>query len=214
MGFSLLKLFQPKDRIFYGLFEQMTELIVEASDIFRQGMKIDGDKRLEILAQIKAIEHKADEVTHNIYVELNRNFITPFDREDIHALASALDDIVDYIDEVGHKINTFNFTEFNNHFYQIAELNNESVLCLKDAIYGIRNMKNLDKVNQACLKIHGYESKVDLLYNEALGALIRDHRDDAAKMIIMKDLVEELELISDKCQDASNIIESIVIKYS
>ncbi|MBX7225018.1 MAG: DUF47 family protein [Chitinophagales bacterium] len=214
MAFSLLKLFQPKDKVFYGLFEQMTEHIVQASEKFVEGMKAESEKRFEIHAQTKPIEHQADQVTHQIYVELGKNFITPFDREDIHALASALDDIVDYIDEVGHKIKVFDYKEFNHHLYQISELNDESVKALREAIYELRNMKNLEKVNQACLKVHGYESKVDLLYNEALGALIREHKDNAAYMIIMKDLIEELELISDKCQDASNIIESIVIKYS
>lgn len=75
-------------------------------------------------------------------------------------------------------------------------------------------MKNLQKVNDACIKVHGYESKVDLIYNQAMGDLIRNNKDNAVKIIVMKDLFEELEIISDKCQDVSNVIESIVIKYS
>ena len=108
----------------------------------------------------------------------------------------------------------YDFYEFNDYILKVAELNNESVKELKIAIYELRNMKDLSKVNDACIKVHGYESKVDLIYNQAMGELIRNNRDNPVRIIVMKDLYEELELISDKCQDVSNVIESIVIKYS
>jgi predicted phosphate transport protein (TIGR00153 family) len=214
MSFSFLKLFQPKDKIFQNLFEQTADISVAISEIFLEAMKATDSRRLELLAKTGHLEHQADEVAHNLYVELSKNFITPFDREDIHELAAAMDDVVDYIDEVGNKMKNYEFTEFNEYVLKIAELNNDSVKELKNAIAGLRNMSNLDKVTEACLKIHGYESKVDLLYNQAMGELIRNNKDNPVKIIVMKDLYEELELVSDKCQDASNVIESIVIKYS
>ncbi len=214
MSLSILKFFQPKDKIFQNLFEQTAVISVQVSEMFLEAMKASDSKRFEILAQTGHLEHLADDVAHNLYVELSKNFITPFDREDIHELASAMDDVVDYIDEVGNKMKNYEFTEFNEYVLKIAELNNESVKELKNAIYGLRDMKNLNKVTESCLKIHGYESKVDLLYNEAMGDLIRNNKDNPVKIIVMKDLYEELELVSDKCQDASNVIESIVIKYS
>lgn len=211
---SIMKFFQPKNKVFYDLFEQVVDTIEKTSEIFLEGLKNHSEKRFEILAQTKEMEHRADQLTHDIYVELNRNFITPFDREDIHALASELDDIVDYIDEAGHKMKTYNFNDYNDYFFKIAQSNNNSIKELKTAIYELRNMNNLSKVTEACLRVHGFESEVDLLYNDALGELIQKHRNDATYVIILKDLLEELELISDKCQDASNVIESIVIKYS
>ncbi|MEZ5054862.1 MAG: DUF47 family protein [Chitinophagales bacterium] len=153
-------------------------------------------------------------MVHNIYLELNKNFITPFDREDILALAAAMDDVVDYIDEVGNKMKNYEFNEFNEYILKISELNDESIKELKIAIYELRNMKDLQKVNDACIKVHGYESKVDMIYNQAMGDLIRHNKDNPVRIIVLKDLYEELELISDKCQDVSNVIESIVIKYS
>lgn len=214
MAFSILKFFQPKDKVFFGLFEQAVDIMEKTSGIFLEAMRASDADRFEILSQTSGLEHQADNVTHNIYVELSKNFITPFDREDIHELASAFDDVVDYIDEIGNKMKNYEFSEFNEYVYKMAELNDESVKELKNAIYGLRNMKNLDKVNASCLKVHGYESKVDLLYNDAMGDLIRNNKDNPVKIIVMKDLFEELELISDKCQDVSNVIESIVIKYS
>ncbi len=214
MAFSFLKLFQPKDKIFHSLFEQTADISVKISELFLSAMKETGEKRFEILAQTGHLEHLADDMAHNLYVELGKNFITPFDREDIHELAAAMDDVVDYIDEVGNKMKNYEFTEFNEHVLKIAELNDESVKELRNAIFGLRDMKNLHKVTDSCLKVHGYESKVDLLYNQAMGELVRNNKDNPVKIIVMKDLYEELELVSDKCQDASNVIESIVIKYS
>jgi predicted phosphate transport protein (TIGR00153 family) len=214
MAFSILKFFQPKDKVFQNLFEETAEISVRISELFLEAMKATDAKRFEILAQTGHLEHQADQVTHKLYVELSKNFITPFDREDIHALASAMDDVVDYIDEVGLKMKNYEFTEFNDYVLKIAELNNESVKELKSAISELRDMKNLSKVTAACLNIHGYESKVDVLYNQAMGDLIKNEKDNPVKIIVMKDLFEELELISDKCQDVSNVIESIVIKYS
>lgn len=214
MALSFLKFFQPKDKIFFSLFEQAVDLMAKTSEVFIEAMKATESKRFEILAQTNGLEHQADNITHNIYVELNKNFITPFDREDIHALASAFDDVVDYIDEIGHKMKNYEFGEFNEYVFKMAELNHESIKELKNAIYGLRDIKNLKSVNDSCLRVHGYESKVDLLYSEAMGDLIRNNKDNPVKIIVMKDLYEELEVISDKCQDVSNVVESIVIKYS
>jgi predicted phosphate transport protein (TIGR00153 family) len=214
MALSFLKFFQPKDKIFYKLFEDTVSIAVETSALFLEAMKETGAKRFEILAKTGNLEHQADQIAYQIYKELGKNFITPFDREDIHALASALDDVVDYIDEVGNKMKNYEFSEFNDYVLKIAEYNDESVKELKNAVFGLRGMKNLEKVTEACIKVHGYESKVDLLYNQAMGDLIKSNRDNPIKIIVLKDLYEELELVSDKCQDASNVIESVVIKYS
>ncbi|MEN9448348.1 MAG: hypothetical protein RJA25_1638 [Bacteroidota bacterium] len=214
MSLSILKFFQPKDKVFQNLFEETTILAEKVSKLFLEAMRSTHEKRYEMLAQTGHLEHQADQIVHNIYVELNRNFITPFDREDIHALASALDDVVDYIDEVGNKMKNYDFGEFNDYVLKIAELNDESVKELKNAVFGLRNMKNLQKVTEACIRIHGCESKVDLLYNEAMGDLIRNNKDNTLRIIVLKDLFEDLEMVSDKCQDASNVIESIIIKYS
>lgn len=214
MGFSFLKFFQPKDKVFQNLFERIADISVAVSEVFLEGMRATDNTRLELLSQTGQLEHQADDVTRDLYVELNKNFITPFDREDIHELASAMDDVVDYLDEVGNKMKNYDFLEFNDYMLRIAELNNESVKELKNAVYGLRDMRHLEKVTEACLKIHLYESNVDLLYNQAMGDLIKNNRDNPVRIIVMKDLYEDLEMVSDKCQDASNVIESIVIKYS
>lgn len=214
MALSFLKFFQPKDKIFHKLFEDSIAIGAQISEIFLEAMKETGEKRFEILSKTSDLEHQADDIAHQIYSELNRNFITPFDREDIYSLASALDDVIDYIDEVGSKMKNYEFSESNDYILKMAEYNNQSVKELKNAILGLKTMKELEKVTDACIKVHGYESIVDALYNQAMGDLIKKNRDNPIKVIVLKDLYEEMELISDKCQDASNVISSIVIKYS
>jgi predicted phosphate transport protein (TIGR00153 family) len=214
MAFNILKFFQPRDKIFHTLFEQNAEIAVQISEKFLEAMKSTGKQRFRILAENGHLEHRADQVAHEIYVQLSKNFITPFDREDIHALAAAMDDVVDYIDEIGHKMENYGFKEQNGFVLKMAEYNYESTKELLTAIQGLRNKKNLMEVNKACLSIHGYESKADVVFNDAMADLIKNYKDDPVHIIVMKDLYEELELISDKCQDVSNIIESIVIKYS
>lgn len=214
MALSFLKFFQPKDKIFHKLFEDSIVIGAQISEIFVEAMSETGAKRFEILAKTSNLEHQADDIARQIFSELNRNFITPFDREDIYALASALDDVIDYIDEVGSKIKNYEFGESNEYILKMAEYNNQSVKELKNAIYGLKSMKELEKVTDACIKVHGYESIVDTIYNQAMGDLIKNNKDNPIKVIVLKDLYEEMELISDKCQDASNVISSIVIKYS
>ena len=99
MGFnSIMKIFMPKDRIFYSLFEQVAETVAKMGQVMKQVVtEPDYDKRAALISQIEDLEHVNDDLTHKIFTELGRNFITPFDREDIHYLASALDDICDYI---------------------------------------------------------------------------------------------------------------------
>jgi uncharacterized protein len=203
MALSFLKFFQPKDKIFHKLFEDSIIICAQISEIFVEAMSETGAKRFEILAKTSNLEHQADDIARQIFSELNKNFITPFDREDIYALASALDDVIDY-----------EFGESNEYILKMAEYNNQSVKELKNAIYGLKSMKELEKVTDACIKVHGYESIVDTIYNQAMGDLIRNNKDNPIKVIVLKDLYEEMELISDKCQDASNVISSIVIKYS
>lgn len=125
MAISFLKFFQPKDKVFQNLFERGADVSVKISEVFLEAMKHTDDKRFETLIQTGALEHQADDVVHNIFIELSKNFITPFDREDIHALAAAMDDVVDCIDEVGNKMKNYEFTEFNEYILKMAELNNE-----------------------------------------------------------------------------------------
>ncbi|MCF8411380.1 MAG: DUF47 family protein, partial [Crocinitomicaceae bacterium] len=148
MAGGFLKYFLPKDKVFYSLFEEAAvNLVLIARQLIQVVQEPDFNKRAVIIKEMEDIEHKNDEITHNIFIELGRNFITPFDREDIHSLASALDDIADYIYAAGKKINFYRIDPLSDDGIQkSAQAILEAVLAVQSAVIEIRNLKNTHKI--------------------------------------------------------------------
>src|SRR4028119_1038043 len=140
MAFSLNKLFTPKDRVFYGLFEDSTNNLVEMGAAFVAALAIaDKEKRNVALRTLDDLEHRNDEVTHRIFIELGRNFIAPFDREDIHTLATALDDVADYIYASAKKLNFYRVNPNDIGIQKMAELIEQGTVHIKSAVDEMRN---------------------------------------------------------------------------
>lgn len=211
---SILKLFQPKDRVFYSLFEK----VVETNTLMGQKLKElvntpDFNDRQNIINQIEALEHTNDENTHNIFTELGRNFITPFDREDIHALASALDDVADYIHSASKKINFYKVDPMEQGFQKMADVISQSTETLHGAVMELRNMKNVASITNALVKVNSLENQADDIYDMSIEKLF-DTEPDAKEVIKKREIYQVMEIVTDKCEDAANVIESIIIKYA
>jgi len=160
------------------------------------------------------IEHKNDEVTHKIFIELGRNFITPFDREDIHALASALDDIADYIYSAAKKINFYKIDPISDQGIQkTAEAIKEAVAAVKAAVMELRNLKNTQKIIECVIKINSIENSADDIFDMSIERLFESDV-DAKELIKRREIYQVMETATDKCEDAGNVIESIVVKYA
>lgn len=211
---TFLKIFLPKDRIFYSLFEDSSERVLLMSGILKKLVnETDSSKRGAIMSYIEDLEHKNDEATHQIFTELSRNFITPFDREDIHYLATALDDVADHIYSAAKKIMFYHIHQDDNglrRFAELIELSAEQV-CL--AVKELRNMKNLRKITEAIVKINSIENQADDLFDHNIERLFAEV-DDAKEVIKMREIYQVMEDATDKCEDAGNVIESIIIKYA
>jgi predicted phosphate transport protein (TIGR00153 family) len=214
MAFSLNKLFSPKDRVFYGLFEQSTNNLVEMGQAFVAALRDpDRTKRDMALRGLDDLEHKNDEVTHQIFIELGRNFITPFDREDIHTLATALDDVADYIWGSAKRVVYYNIAEIDETMHRMADVILESIVTLQIGVRELRNMKNLKAITDSCVKVNSLENDADELLDAAIVRLFDGSQNiDAIELIKRKDLYEEMETVTDKCEDAANVIESIILK--
>jgi len=215
MAGGFLKYFLPKDKVFYSLFEDAS---VNLESIARKLLQVvqepDFNKRASIIKEMEDIEHKNDEVTHHIFIELGRNFITPFDREDIHSLASALDDIADYIYSAGKKINFYHIDPItDNGIQKSAQAILEAVLAVKSAVTEIRNLKNTHKIVECVIKINSIENQADEIFDSCIEKLF-DSDVDAKELIKRRELYQILEIVTDKCEDAGNVIESIVVKYA
>ena len=215
MGFdSVLKFFLPKDRVFYSLFEEVAVTLVQMGNVFKSAFQEqDLTKRDVMLKSLEDLEHKNDETTHRIFIELGRNFITPFDREDIHTLTTSLDDIADYIWGAAKRVVNYQIEDQYNTLPAFAEIICKSIAAINVAVYALRDMKDLRAITEACVQVNSLENDADDLLDSTLMKLFSSTI-TAVELIKQKDIYQMLETVTDKCEDAANVVESIIIKYS
>lgn len=211
---SFLKLFTPKDRVFYGLFEEVAAVLSQMTSVFTVAVnEADPAKKSGLLMSLEELEHKNDEITHQIFIELGRNFITPFDREDIHSLATSLDDIADFLWAAGKRITNYSIEDNDEITKSFALVISKSVNALSKAVTHLRDMKDLRSITESCVMINSLENEGDELLDRAMMQLFNS-KIEPIELIKKKDLYEMLEIVTDKCEDAANVIESIIIKYA
>lgn len=215
MPSRLLKFFLPKDKVFYTLFENASaNLETLAKKLVQVVNESDYNKRAVVIKEMEDLEHQNDLLTHNIFLELGRNFITPFDREDIHSLASALDDIADYMYASAKKINFYKIEPTTDSGIQkTADAILLAVLAVNEAVVELRNLKNTQKIIECVIKINSIENSADDLFDLSIEKLF-DSDVDAKELIKKRELYQVMEIVTDKCEDAGNVIESIVVKYA
>lgn len=211
---SFLKIFMPKNKIFYELFEKVADNAAKMGSLLRAIVaEPDFDKRGALILQVEDLEHANDELTHNVFTELGRNFITPFDREDIHYLATSLDDIADYIYAAAKKINFYRVNPNDTGMQKFAELIEQGAQQVKIAVTELRDMKNMRNITEALVKINSIENQADDVFDFSIEKLF-DTEPDAKEVIKKREIYQVMEIVTDKCEDASNVIESIIIKYA
>lgn len=211
---SLLSIFVPKNKVFYELFEKVAENVSKMGSLLRDVVaEPDFDKRALVISHVEDLEHANDELTHSIFTELGRNFITPFDREDIHYLASSLDDIADYIYAAAKKINFYRVNPNDMGMQKMSELIEQSANQVRIAVAGLRNMKDMRQITEALVKINSSENQADDIFDMSIERLFNTEP-DAKEVIKKREIYQVMEIVTDKCEDASNVIESIIIKYA
>jgi len=197
----------PRERRFYDLFDQHVTSIVAAAEVL---VELFADFRdiPERQQRIKAHEHQGDEVTHEIVRTLNRTFVTPFDREDIYALSSGLDDVLDYIDEVANTISLYGIEHVPDAARPMADLLLRAAREVQSAVAKLESGRGLE---QHWIEIHGLENQGDTYSRQAIAELFRGGM-DAIEVVKLKDLYTLLEAALDRCEDVANVLESITIK--
>jgi uncharacterized protein Yka (UPF0111/DUF47 family) len=204
----------PKDRIFYSLFEQVAHTVAKMGNVMKEVVtEPDYDKRAALIAQIEDLEHVNDDFTHKIFTELGRNFITPFDREDIHYLASALDDIADYIFASAKKINFYKVNPNDQGIQKMADLIDQGCEQIKNAVLQLRDMRDMRQITDALVKVNSIENQADDIFDMSIDRLF-ETEPDAKEVIKKREIYQVMEIVTDKCEDAGNVIESIIIKYA
>ena len=211
---TIFKIFLPKDRIFYGLFEQAAENITVMGKLLEQLVfEADSDKRDAIAKQLEDYEHKNDELTHRVFQELSRNFITPFDREDIHYLATALDDVADYIWASAKKIQFHGVNPQDQGIQKMAEVIRQSATEIGNAVSQLRELKNPGKITESLVKINSMENHADDIFDMSIKNLF-DKENNFKELIRRREVYTVMEVATDKCEDVANVIETIIVKYA
>lgn len=204
----------PKDRKFFPLFEKASGNLVTISKVLVEMVTATTpEKRAELIKEIERLEHVGDSITHEIFHELSSTFITPFDREDIHYLASAIDDVADFIHGSSKRIDLYKIDTISPAIIKLAELTHKSAEELNSAVVELKNMKNIIKIREACVRVNSIENHADDVFNSAIAQLFEEEK-DPIRIIKLKEILSVLETATDKCEDAANIIESLIVKAS
>jgi len=200
--------------VFYQLFEVVAEELVKMGVALKEVVnEPDFEKRAALIKKIEDMEHVNDDHTHQIFTELSRNFITPFDREDIHSLATSLDDIADYIYASAKKINFYRVNPNDIGIQKFADLICLGCVQVHKAVTELRNMKNMRQITDALVAINSIENQGDDIFDMSIERLFATEP-DAKEVIKKREIYQIMEVVTDKCEDAANVIESIIIKYA
>lgn len=211
---SILHFFVPKDRKFYPLFEEASANLVVISKVLLEMLTTTGiEKRKILIRQIEKLEHTGDEITHRIFKEVGFTFITPFDREDIQRLASVLDDVLDFIHGAAKRVELYKVDPIHPAMIKLAELIVQSSEQVNIAVCGLRNSRNYTRVREALVKINSLENHADDVFDNAVARLFEDNV-SALEVIKIKEVLSALETATDKCEDAANVMESVIVKFS
>jgi hypothetical protein len=198
----------PKEEKYFDLFNQMAAHIKEGAQLLKKLFE-DFDRHAHYADQIKQVEHTCDEITHDIIRRLNQTFITPIDREDIHALASQLDDVIDYIEYAARRVVLYRIEQSTEDALRLTDVLLRLTVELEQAVRALSQGNG--KVLQECIAIHTLENEGDSLHHDAVERLFTEEK-DPIRLLKYKELYETLERSIDKCEDAANVLEAIVLK--
>jgi predicted phosphate transport protein (TIGR00153 family) len=216
MAFVLNDIFQfltPKDKKFFPLFEQATAELVELASTLNEAVNAPKDQREEHFNKINRLEASIDVITHKVNMELSRNFLTPFDREDIHSLMKSIDDVTDFLHGSASRMKMYQVEKITKSIRKLTEINLEACLLIQRAVTDLKEHNDLKRITVACKKISKLESKADVVFDNAVMDIF-ENETDAIKIIKYKEVLTALEDASDKCKDVANVLETIVVKYS
>jgi hypothetical protein len=208
---GLRELLIPQDKIFFEMFERQAATVREAAyQLVALGEDFTNVR--EKRHSIELLEHQGDQITHGIYEQLNRTFITPLDPEEISRLASTLDDVLDYIDGSSEKMFYYGIENTDSHMIELAKLIHLSAVEIEGAVKGIRSIKDPRYIEERCIEVNRLENLADDVLAHAVMDLFRTT--DAISIIKLKDIYENLETATDYCEDVANVLSDIAIRHS
>ena len=206
--FSLI----PREEMFFTLFEDSARNMVKTA----KGLKdlIDNWNNVEArVAEITELEHEGDSITHQIMAQLNRTFVTPFDREDIALLAHTMDDITDFIHAAADAMLIYKIDQPSQRAKELADVIVQGAFEVEKAIGLLRNRSGLKNIPEHCVELNRLENMADRIYRAALAELFEDTA-DLAKVIKWREIYDHMESATDRCEDVANVLEGVALKHA
>ena len=204
--------FFPTKFNFFDLFETQVGCAVDAARCFKAIVE-SGKVDEAAITKINDLEHCGDEAAHTIINQLNKTFITPFDREDIHRLAKEIDDVVDMINTIVSRMHIYKLSGRRKELVEFAEVIEQSVAAVACAVRGMRDKKYLRSVNEACVEINRLENVGDSMRDNVLAELFEREKDPIV-IIKWKEIYQDAETILDICEDVAHVVDSILVKQA
>ena len=197
----------PRERKFFRMFSDVSENLIEGARLLHDILQNPKDLTIRI-GRLQEIEHRGDEMTHDIIRMLNQTFITPFDREDIHRLSSSLDDVLDFVNGAAVRITLYRVTAAPPAAAELAAL---IVKQSEELAMAVSLLESNQKVLDHCVEVNRLENEADRVSRRAIAELF-EHERDPIQLIKLKELYEVLETATDKAEDAANVLEAVVLK--
>ena len=203
----------PKDKKFFPLFEEASANLVQLAFILHEAVNLPLKERDELFSKIDELEQKGEDITRLTNLELSRNFITPFDREDIHSLITSIDRVADNLHGASSRMRLYQVAKITKSIRKLTEINLEACQNIDSAVKELRNLKKMKNITDACSRINKLESKSDSVYDKAVADLF-ENETDAKNIIKYKEVLLVLETATDKCKSVASVLESITVKHS
>ncbi|EJL60457.1 hypothetical protein BC749_102487 [Flavobacterium araucananum] len=210
---SIFQFLVPKDKKFFPLFEEASSNLIELASNLHEAVNLPLKEREVLFQKIDELEQKGEDITRQTNLELSRNFITPFDREDIHTLITSIDNVADYLHGAASRMRLYQVDKITKSIRKMTEINLEACQNIDSAVKELRNLKNFKVIKDACARINKLENKSDNVYNKAVFEIF-ENETDAKNIIKYKEVLSVLESATDKCKSVANILESISVKHS
>ena len=203
----------PKDKKFFPLFEEASSNLIEIATNLHEAVNLPLKEREVLFQKIDALEQKGEDITRQTNLELSRNFITPFDREDIHSLITSIDNVADNLHGAASRMKLYQVDKITKSIRKLTEINLEACQNIDIAVRELRDLKKIKNITDACVRINKLENKSDNVYDKAVLDLF-ENETDAKNIIKYKEVLSVVENAADKCKSVASVIESIAVKHS
>lgn len=209
----MVKWLLPRENSFFVYLDSMAGKMVETANIFAElRTGADGPAAFKAIAdRLREKEHEADEIAHLIYEELDRNFVTPLDREDLHAITSALDDVVDVIESTASRMAIYSLPKLTDPMKELIRIAQESAAEVAKSIHLLQDLSKVDEIQVHIVHVNSLENEGDRIYRTELERVFREVK-DPIDLIREKEVLAQLERAIDNCEDVMDVIRSVVVK--